>query len=529
MAGEGMGSSGWSRVRVDLSERGSLAVETESLALRYSRKRFADGAVNHVITRFVHRPSGVDLVGDQLDGVWYGFADGAQALTRARVVEDGPERTGVHAEWDEGRITRRVTAFRRHPLVRVDYLAYGVNVVDLSAAREPLLHGQEQWRATRADAAARWPELLDLENPHERLTTSLHPAYPSPLTAAAHWRGLAPDALDCEGYVVLTWHDAARSVGFGRLVPMEAASHMKLLEGGVEVFPFWREDRRPPFHCYLFAAAGTTEEVLESGRAAARAAAGLDVAVSYGNEHLRVTHGVARRVEGNLLSGITGLVHVPTGDDFAIVLDACGTGYARYFRDGPPSVEVGRDGSGATVTTRDENCHMVKHERLWDDAPVLEVEYRRLDLTWWEDFYRVPCAAEDSPVYRIHGLAGEVDRARHAELRATAEAAAGHNFGTAFLAAAGVSPEQCTYRGHLVFALAERRTGRGLGFVIPARVGLKDGFKLWSMGNYESFPFWDAEDRRAGLPLKRWIYVADGTERDPLSLGRRIADRLSSR
>ncbi|MHC4714581.1 MAG: hypothetical protein ACYTAN_15145, partial [Planctomycetota bacterium] len=144
--------------------------------------------------------------------------------------------------------------------------------------------------------------------------------------------------------------------------------------------------------------------------------------------------------------------------------------------------------------------------------------YERLDLIWWEDFYKIP---GDDLVYSIHGIEREIDRAEHARLRKAAEAAAGHNHGDAFLEAAGVKPDDAAHRGHLIFGCYSKSTGFGLGFVIPTRIGLHDGFKLWSMHNYESFPFYGKDPE---LPLKRWIFVVTGGREGLFATGRRIAE-----
>ena len=250
-----MDAGDWARIGVNLDGPGRLEVGTPLLHVCYSQRTFADGAVSHVITGFgPPRPDG-NLVGDQIDGTWYGYGDGPTRLTNAAVVTLKPDFLTIRAEWDNGRVERLITAFRDRPILRIDYLSYGINVVDLTRAHVLSVEGEEDWQEARREAAARRPELLDIENPHHRLTTGLHPAYPNPLTAASDWGGLEPEALDRNGYVVMSWHDPERALGYARLVSIVAASYVKLLRGGCEVFPFWKRARQP-FHCYLLAGQG---------------------------------------------------------------------------------------------------------------------------------------------------------------------------------------------------------------------------------------------------------------------------------
>jgi hypothetical protein len=101
----------------------------------------------------------------------------------------------------------------------------------------------------------------------------------------------------------------------------------------------------------------------------------------------------------------------------------------------------------------------------------------------------------------------------------------GHNFGDCYLEAAGSTVEQVTYKEHFIFGFHDRTSGVGLGFVLPSRIGLHNGWKLWSMYNYESFPFYGTEK---SLPLKRWIFVTTTGKEGILEIGKAIADNAGS-
>lgn len=242
------------------------------------------------------------------------------------------------------------------------------------------------------------------------------------------------------------------------------------------------------------------------------------------NELIRVRYGPDRSPEGNILTGITEFTCKPHGVNYADAMDAYGYGYAKYHSGGPDAYELTHQGADyVEITLRMVNgVDVVKKDRLYRGLPILEIEYERLDILWWEDFYQVP--GEDL-VYSVHGIPREIDKEEHARLRKAAEDAAGHNFGDAFLAAAGATEEQCTYKGHFIFGVYSRETGRGLGFVMPVAVGLHDGWKLWSMHNYESFPFHGEEEKP---PTKRWIFAVDGAREGLFKTGRRIAEAAAA-
>jgi len=241
------------------------------------------------------------------------------------------------------------------------------------------------------------------------------------------------------------------------------------------------------------------------------------------NSLLRVRYGPDKSPEGNILTGITEFIHKPSGVNFADSLDAYGYGYAKYHSGGPDSFEITHAGGDfvEAAVTMTNGVDVVKRDRLHAGKAILEIEYEKLDILWWEDFYKIPGG---DPVYSVYGIDHEIDSAEHATLRAAAEEKEGHNFGDAFLAAAGVTPDEVGYEGHFIFGAYDRGTGMGLGFVMPKSIGLHDGWKLWSMHNYESFPFYGEDPR---LPLKRWIFVVTGGRKDLFETARAIIDNAA--
>ena len=137
------------------------------------------------------------------------------------------------------------------------------------------------------------------------------------------------------------------------------------------------------------------------------------------NTVLRVRYGPDKSPEGNILTGITEFVYKPSGINFADSLEAYGYGYAKYHSGGPDSFEIthaGDDFVEATVTMKN-GVDVVKRDRLYANKAILEIEYEKLDILWWEDFYKIP---GDDLVYSVYGVDHEIDSAEHASLRAAA-------------------------------------------------------------------------------------------------------------
>lgn len=240
---------------------------------------------------------------------------------------------------------------------------------------------------------------------------------------------------------------------------------------------------------------------------------------TFENNVLLVGYGSDVENEGFTMTGITKFIYKPTGENFASTLDAYGYGYAKYHSGKVVFPSASADGDIVEVEVHCSNgVDVVKTNRLFRDTAVLEIEYHKFEAVWFEDFYSKPTKDR---VYSIYGLENEMDKAEHARCRTTAEDSVGHNHGDAFLKAAGVAPDDVWYRDHFIFGFYSRKTGCGLGFVQPRSFGLHDGWKLWSMYNYESFPSYSDSYK---LPAKRWIFVVTGGREDLFTKGKAIAD-----
>ncbi len=245
---------------------------------------------------------------------------------------------------------------------------------------------------------------------------------------------------------------------------------------------------------------------------------------SIANDLIEVGYGADKIVEGNRLSGLTCFKYKPSNTNLADALDAYGYGYARYVTGGPSLYVISHNDDNyveATVSmiSEDSVADVRKKERIFRDLPILEIEYSKLNLLWWEDFYSASNSHER--VYVFYGIDQLITSKMQANYREVAEKNCGHNFGDCYLQAAGSDIKQSTYKGYVIFGFFDVNTQVGMGFVLPESIGLHDGFKLWSMHNYESFPFYHMQKK---LPLKRWIFATSKGREGILSMGKAIVD-----
>ena len=229
---------------------------------------FHDGNKDHVITEFLVKKTGGQLaVGDQLDGIWMNADEGRGRMTSARVAFDGPDRKTLHVEWDEGKVVQEFTIWPDRPMVRIDYLRYGVNIVDMVRSVDTFeVYGAKPWQEARVKATNE--TLLNIPNPHHRLTKDLYPRYPFPLIAGKDWEKLEPRELTYHGHLILGACQQETGLGFGRVFPAQDANYIKLLNTGFEVFANWRQPHRQ-FIGYLYAVTGGPEELMAVGKAIA--------------------------------------------------------------------------------------------------------------------------------------------------------------------------------------------------------------------------------------------------------------------
>jgi hypothetical protein len=264
--------SAWGGIHVTLDDGpehdGTLLLENRAIRVLYTTARFPDGNKDHVITDFLVKKTGGQLaVGSQIDGIWMNADEGRGKITFARILADGDDQKTVRVEWDQGKVIQEFTIWPDLPIVRIEYIRYGINIVDLVSSVDTFeIHGAQAWQGARARSSN--PELLKIENPHHRLTKELLPKYPFPLLANKDWAPLLPVELTYGGQLILGAFKSETGLGFGRAFPAEDANYVKLLNTGFEVFANWRQTHRR-FTGYVYAVTNGPEEIISVGKAIA--------------------------------------------------------------------------------------------------------------------------------------------------------------------------------------------------------------------------------------------------------------------
>ncbi len=523
----------WGQVRIEGTISGkNVVLENSRLRIRYSTTQTANPET--AITELLNKAVRENQAGKHIDEMARDWGrDRGLLSSGTSIVYDGVDKKTVHLEWDDGASIEEITLYPDQPFVRIDYLNTYANICDIgnpggTERGRFAIYGAKAWQEKRKKRLAD-PAFRNSDHPHHVLTDSLYPTYPHPILG--DW-GIpaAENPMNYKGWYIFGVYNPENGHGYGRVIPADAVDHIKLLsKNGFEQFPFWFDkQRKRPFANYLFVVSKGEREIFALGKEIVERAnrepwyRENSNAKTIGNVLLECSYGPDRKVQGLYMSGLTRLVYRPTNENLAQKLDVSGCGYAQYHAaDSYTQYQVTArtpDFIDARVVLK--GCVDIdKTYRIYRDLPLLEIRYDSLKILWWEDFYTEP--ANDRRVYTIYGIADTITAEKHALWRQKAEDTCGHNFGDCFLHAAGASVQQCTYKGFFIFGFYDLDTGRGLGFVMPEHIGLHGGFKLWSMYNYETFPFVRMEKK---LPLTRWIFVTGKGRDGILNGGKALAD-----
>lgn len=131
-----------------------------------------------------------------------------------------------------------------------------------------VMYGAEEWQELRK--SNRDARLINHQNEHHRLTYDLYPTYPFPIIDTPDWKGFAPVPLNYDGNLIVGVYNSENGIGYGRVMPFDVVSYLKLLDDGFEFFPFWKipsEKRTFPFTGHLFLIdGGGREEIIGTGK-----------------------------------------------------------------------------------------------------------------------------------------------------------------------------------------------------------------------------------------------------------------------
>ena len=236
------------------------------------------------IRRFLHKPTNQDQVcaiGGCTQFDYFDADAGRTGLLSATVIDDGAAQKTVRLEWESQfgppNIVHEVTIFANEPFIRIRYVDVqnGLNAVDLgrpggSGGGEHVAFGHANW--VRGYVT--------------------HTSTP----VDSYYNRYAPDgindpvdggALNYNGHFIVGCFNPNNSVGFGRVMPVDDVSIVKLLlepntRRGTEWFPHPFRRTHDPFNGFLFAVDGGADEILVAGQ---QLAEGLTAGIGIGGEY----------------------------------------------------------------------------------------------------------------------------------------------------------------------------------------------------------------------------------------------------
>ena len=238
------------KFEIDL-DAGFVILENRRLWIRWARRDYEDGYRETVIRDFVDKSTGDNHAGhDDLDMSWYGEAEGRGPLTNAYAMHEAPDRLSLRLEWNGGKGVQEVSIFPDSPYVKLDYVRYGVNIVDIGDPGYSRMH----WFYGAADWIRRYVDYPE----------SYYNRYPGDGIDDSADGG----SLNYRGSFIMGLYNEQTGRGYGRVMPMMATPIIKLLPWkgrGFEVFPYFGETKRP-FTGYLYAVTSGEAELGALGR-----------------------------------------------------------------------------------------------------------------------------------------------------------------------------------------------------------------------------------------------------------------------
>jgi hypothetical protein len=232
--------------------RWEVRLENSRIRIAYGRTDFGD-IVEDQIVDFTLRPSGENQAGKQFDEMGFGAHEGRGLITRAEVVESGAGSKTVRIEWERGKSVQEVAIYRDSPIVKMDYIKYGLNVVDIASPGGGdgvyVVHGADKWKRD----FVLYPKIYYDRHPKDvgrENITGIDEAGP----------------LEYHGWFILGIYSPKNGRGYGRVMPVDRIDIIKLLHNrGYELFTCLGCER-PPFTGFVYAVTGGAEEILAVGK-----------------------------------------------------------------------------------------------------------------------------------------------------------------------------------------------------------------------------------------------------------------------
>ena len=228
-------NNNWGSVTVskDEYERWVTIMENSALRCRYNWKPInADKGGESFITELLIKSIDQNQAAASID-TGRGRIDacaGRYQMTEAAIVYDGADRKTVRLKWhhNDAKLTptQEVMIFSDAPIIKIDYLTFGVNIVDIAnpgGGENPKYHfyGGDQWK-------------------RDYLLYPKGYYYPPSDTHVVRMTGMpgdeGPGPLDYHGHFIMCVFNAKTGAGYGWLSPVEAITIIKLLSNRVLSF-----------------------------------------------------------------------------------------------------------------------------------------------------------------------------------------------------------------------------------------------------------------------------------------------------
>lgn len=313
----------WGNINVYTDSKGWPAVKLGNSKILVRYRHFNEGYDEHVIRDFKIKDVDEDLVvGGFLDA-----AAGRGPLTNAIIVEDEADIKTVRLEWDNGSHVSEVSIFPGSNYIKIDYIKYGINIVDIGFVDGSLgkyrIHGAAKWKRGYV----------------------LHPqVYFDRYLGDVGSFGITEidetGPLDYHGYLILGVFNVTNGRGYGRVMPIAQTDIIKLLwKRGFEFFTCYNR-KKEPFTGYIFAVnGGGAAEIISTGKSLIDSIGGLKgdwkfdeasgnvVVDSSGNGNDGEIKGTTLRVPGKkgggiLLDGVNDFAKVPKADSREVTVSS---------------------------------------------------------------------------------------------------------------------------------------------------------------------------------------------------------------
>jgi hypothetical protein len=269
LGGGPAGAAEWGSITITPDPLGGMqvALENSKLRCRYMVTEMQGSGREAFIKELVLKASGENQAGAMLDELGLSADEGRGPIMRAEVTYVGPDRMAVRLEspartkptaFHGDRAVEEVTIYPDCAILKLDYVEYGVNVVDWASPGGttrgvPVVYGMEKW----IRGHVLYPDQYYSVLPEEK--------------------GDVDDAgsLNYHGSIIAGVYDPANGRGVGRVMPVADTSVMKHMGEyrGIEWFPhvewsppYASKGHRKPFTGYLYLVTGGAEEILEVGK-----------------------------------------------------------------------------------------------------------------------------------------------------------------------------------------------------------------------------------------------------------------------